>query len=391
MVSMDDDHGTKGLVFNQWSNMQQSKLREQLNSALAITPAGAPARPKAELTDAEWRQLEKEDFIDAIQRGERDGFHRTLTFIRTELRNPATRSRKRLRKPRARKALRLHEAAVSDLLAAHAERRPGLGIKRFRQEALNDSLLALEEVHDWIQRQAQAEDAKPQVRATRLLTLVYRRHVCFKDWTRSKTHGGIVWVDSTHVEPWPRYVQTRPGSTLARLRKFCDELYRLYGWDQPQAVSFVLTGTVPQVSSIKWDIRPHTELPLCSRIILEIDPTCTPQDVAEVYRSVRAQEFGRLRRLSLKSLRLAVFGERHATFSRFKEDDWKARLDEWNDQCKRSRKPKKWLYDYPSQLARECRRALDRLLDVGTWGQEEISMPRAQRESLYSPRRGKQE
>ena len=310
-----------------------------------------------------------------------------------------------------------------------------MGIKRFRQEALNNSLLALEEVHDWIQRQAQAEDAKPQVRATRLLTLVYRRHVCFKDWTRSTTHGGIVWVDSTHVEPWPRYVQTRPGSTLARLRKFCDELYRLYGWDQPQAVSFVLTTivvglagqivegiaeevhvtplphglgqelphrplesgmvvggrTVPQVSSIKWDIRPHTELPLCSRIILEIDPTCTPQDVAEVYRSVRAQEFGRLRRLSLKSLRLAVFGERHATFSRFKEDDWKARLDEWNDQCKRSRKPKKWLYDYPSQLARECRRALDRLLDVGTWGQEEISMPRAQRESLYSPRRGKQE
>ncbi len=212
---------------------------------------------------------------------------------------------------------------------------------------------------------------------------MYRRHVRLKRPTWSKNRG-VVWKDSIVSEPGPRYVQTYPGRTLDRLRKITEELSRLYRWDQPQAVWFVLTGEVPHVSAIKWDIRPHVSLPLCSRILLEIDPTSTPQDVAEAYRSVRSQEFGRLRRLSLKHLHLAVFTGRHVTFGPFWKEDWKARLEDWNQQCKKERRPKEWRFKFPSQFERDCRLAFRRLFDIGTWGQEEISMPKAQRDSLYS-------
>ena len=64
-------------------------------------------------------------------------------------------------------------------------------------------------------------------------------------------------------------------------------------------------------------------------------------------------------------------------------EDWRHHVDEWNRECRQAQRPATWRFDYPSTFERACRKALDGLRDIGTWGQEDISMPREQRESLY--------
>ena len=256
------------------------------------------------------------------------------------------------------------------------------GIAAFRGEALPDQFLKPEDIHRWIQERADRERSESTQRAGTLEMLAYQRY-----WRLEKPRlvkRQIVVVDYLQSGSQAQYVVIVPGGVLDRLRRLSEQLSTFYPWDPVEVVTFLLAGQIPHVQAIGSRIRPQVALPVCTRIVLTIDPTCTPQEVAEVYAGVRAQEFGRLRRLSQKHAHLAIFAAQRVTLNPFDPpEQWDARREEWNSQCTKRRKPR-WRYQQASVFERECRQALGRLRNIGTWGKEEISMPKAQRDSLYS-------
>ena len=94
--------------------------------------------------------------------------------------------------------------------------------------------------------------------------------------------------------------------------------------------------------------------PISSRINMEIDPTLTPEEVAERYKRLRASLIGaRYRSMSEKHLRLAEFYGGHKP----EGTTWTALMDKWN----RSQDPG-WEYNRFEAFARDCTQAWQRLM-----------------------------
>jgi len=117
---------------------------------------------------------------------------------------------------------------------------------------------------------------------------------------------------------------TRRKGILERLRQISESLAAFYGWEAADATTYVLPGTVPRVPAIKGDVRLKFPLPARSKIVLTIDPTATPREVAAAYAGLRKRQFGRIRRLQRKHAELAVFAIRQRS-----ETD-REQMEEWN-------------------------------------------------------------
>ena len=118
------------------------------------------------------------------------------------------------------------------------------------------------------------------------------------------------WRDceSSRVEGQSRAVPADIAErALDRLRSIARKLSDYYRLDRIDALEFVLTSEPPLTAAVECSIRLQHQMPMCSRIVLEVDPMCTPKEVQEVYARVRREEFGALRRMEDKHLRLAVF------------------------------------------------------------------------------------
>ena len=122
----------------------------------------------------------------------------------------------------------------------------------------------------------------------------------------------------------------------------------------------IVESFMPVVQPIRTVVS--TKAPPClSRIVLTIDPTCTPAEVADHYRRVRGREYGRLRRLTEKHAALAVFraeqpGERIS----------REQIQVWNSQV--TRRQPGWRYKQLKLFIRDAETALERLLDPGRRG-----------------------
>jgi hypothetical protein len=120
-------------------------------------------------------------------------------------------------------------------------------------------------------------------------------------------------------------VHVAPGSELAQLITVAKSLVRGFGWREPQATVFVLTGLAPFLPAVQCTLR-HRLLPVAtSRIVIEADPTTPPVEVERAFREAR-RKFGRerFRPISDRQIALAVFvAER-----RDLDDD--LRLEQWN-------------------------------------------------------------
>ena len=94
--------------------------------------------------------------------------------------------------------------------------------------------------------------------------------------------------------------------------------------------------------------------PISSRINMEIDPTLTPEEVAERYKKLRARLVGaRYRSMSEKHLRLAEFYGGHKP----EGITWAALMNQWNGSQDRG-----WKYDRFETFARDCKQAWRRLM-----------------------------
>ena len=317
-------------------------LRKALDGALAHQAMGDNASYEEPINDATWAVLEERGIIQRFESGEPNAFEDALQFVhdarRTHLgarpdherrrRRPASRSGRSLGdqpSARAYTAVALShlfalDAPMRDCRANHgtAQSRPDqFGLCAFRREHLHDRLIDPEQVGDWVETRAAQEGRATVVRIRRsrdaesgwrLETLAYTR----KD------------------SQWAHHIPVRLGGVLDRLRRVSKALAEFYGWFEAQATAFVLSGSVPVVPMIRMTIRRRVPLSTRSRIVLDVHPLCTPQEVADTFSKARAEEYGRLRRLSPKHARLAMFAAEQP-----EGRPWIEQLREWNRLCSR--------------------------------------------------------
>ena len=251
---------------------------------------------------------------------------------------------------------------LSDLTARRAATEKG--VVAFRQQHLTEGLLKREEVVEWITRQA--EDEGPASRYLRVPVpdgheLVRRngRITTEPPLTISDTASAIqvemeLLSYSAPDDQWVQRIPVKHGGTLDELRMLGRLLARRFAWQEVQATTFILTGISPLLSSLRGGIRMAFSQPISSRISMEIDPTLTPEEVAEQYKKLRAPLIGaRYRSMSEKHLKLAEFFGGHKPEGM----TWAALMNKWNQSQDRG-----WDYDRYETFARDCNQAWGRLM-----------------------------
>jgi hypothetical protein len=153
----------------------------------------------------------------------------------------------------------------------------------------------------------------------------------------------------------PVAVQAWSGGILEGLLVLGERLAQRFAWSAMQATTFVLTGEVPALPLIKPRIEASRRWPCCTRIILEIDPSATPELVEARYREIRLGLFTRrVRALNPKNLGLAAFAAQRPP-----DETWPSQMKAWNSQrAERS-------YTRVNVFKRDCLQAQRRLLTLG--------------------------
>lgn len=154
-------------------------------------------------------------------------------------------------------------------------------------------------------------------------------------------------------------VFTSATGTLEQLRQVSEDLATRFRWDIDDAAVFVLTGRAPSVEPITVTWHMSKAFPVCSRVILEVDPTLRPSDVARAYHTVRRSMWPR---------RSRALGKKHASLAAFIEErstgtTWRQRFAEWN------RKNPTALYSSESNFRRDALKARRRLLTPSIWAE----------------------
>ena len=160
-----------------------------------------------------------------------------------------------------------------------------LGVMAFRREVLGNRLLTPRMLSSWVSGQSSTGGS------SRLLA--YR----------------------VPTSEWTQYVAASTGSDLDRLRATSERVAKFTGWAPAHATVFVLTGMVDPASAIQATARYEPRMSVRSRIVLTVDPSSTPAEVADAYRRFRRSNFGRVRRLSTKHTALAKFVIEHSDLS----------------------------------------------------------------------------
>ena len=312
--------------------------------------------PKEEI----WNRLVEEDYVRDVwlQIAEIDGLEK-------DYRQFSRMPRFLLRPPKSAAdsgSRQIRFQILSDLIAHQAAAEKGVIL--FRRQHLTERLLKREEVVEWIARQA--EEDGPASRHVRFpipgdheLTRRNGRFIIEPPLTISDippaTQFEVELLSyASHEHKSDEFVPVRHGGTLDRLRMLSKSLARRYAWQEAQATTFVLTGKTPLLSGLRGGFRMRFGQPFASRITMDIDPTLTPEEVAEQYKKLRARLIGtRYRSMTEKHLRLAEFYGGHKP----EGTTWVALMDKWNHSQK-----KNWRYNRFEAFARDCKQAWHRLM-----------------------------
>lgn len=247
-------------------------------------------------------------------------------------------------------------------------------VQAFRTEVLSGKLLALEEVEGWIQKQAKAEGsytwlisevpiadqmidqaigAAINVRITdkREPLLPFTGKVNVRITTHKDNFLFHFLKYSTPDAEEHKEIPTSLGGTLERLRWLSGKLAEEYGWTEAEATVFVLAGAIPEIIPMTFTFQ-SKRLAALSRIVLTVDPTLSPKEVAEFYRRIRQHVLpGRHRELSEKHMQLALFAANRS------EETWSDKMAEWN-----RTHAAEWKYEEVANFSHDCLQARRRLL-----------------------------
>jgi hypothetical protein len=311
-------------------------------------------------SDSEWETV-RARYADL---GEPRAFRDAMGFLhdaRNTHRRPTRRTRRSVGLARTEDQRGAHDVALS-LIYAHyfattEERINGENLALFRRDVLRDKLLTEEQVGDWVESQAE-KDGKANVTPRTMAgldvgwsieTLSYAR--------RDDAYASAIPINTT--------------KTLGRLKRIAEAIDKVTRWNEANAVTFILTGKHPIVHSI--EIRTSYRWPYASeeRITMTIHPTCTPQEVADMFAEFRTEHYGRLRRLSPKMSMLgALFA---ASDDNTSAKDLRAK---WNAWCAKRGEPANWTYPKHREqtILSDAKRSLNQLLNPQ--GPEKLSRSR---------------
>ena len=223
-------------------------------------------------------------------------------------------------------------------------------IRRFRREALDDHLLATEQVSEWISAHQDDPTAWIEVPlpAESSYTISKGGIIVNPSFTIGTVRSGRIHrrlLEYVHPDGWVRRVPTGPGTLLERLRRLSEDLNARYGWQLAQATNFVLTGATPLLRAIK------TETTRAGRLVLDVDPGVSPAQLIAAYRKLRRDLFGgrRARALTENQQRIAAF-----LSTRPVAESWADRRRAWNRAHPRE--------VYPSNRAQNFKRACEQVI-----------------------------
>lgn len=314
--------------------------------------------------DVVWDPLEVGKYVDDVLRGVHD--LDWLAAEALEMANSAEEERRDSRFAEDENADDRTERrwVLSQLVARRGDTDPE--VVAFRTRHLERGLIPWASVDQWIKDVIESE---PQRSITVKATLPPGTRVDRDpagsysiDPPLSKLTGRIEF-SATALEyalpedDWVRRVGVYPEGVLGSLQRLAKSLAESYGWQPAQATIFVLCGVVPLISLIRSTtpeirVRNGDDLAWARRIKLDIDPSASPEQVAEAFARAReSMELAPLRPLSRKHLRLAEFaGVDHVDLS------WAERHRMWNDEFP------DWTYSEQSNFRRDAAVAQSRLL-----------------------------
>jgi hypothetical protein len=251
--------------------------------------------------------------------------------------------------------------AFAEVSAIDAARDPA--VVAFRADVLEGRLIAFEDIKTWAETTAQQEG-----RAVGLVTIpddtdrIPRSPEEAKALEVKASWTAIVIRFPDAAGSRVKAVRIRLGGVLDRLRGVAMHLGLSYGWKEPYAVAFILTGESPPplrgsvtASRTYGSLRPSTAT-------ITVNPDwVSPSDVARLYREVMSEddfrqhggEPGAGRPLQEKSARLAVFAARHAG-----SGSWAELMARWNVENSEN---SGWEYSDRRRFGRDCRRAYERV------------------------------
>jgi hypothetical protein len=200
--------------------------------------------------------------------------------------------------------------AKSMLVAIDAASDPA--VTAFRGDVLNDQLLALEQVTDWIDERTKS-DGMPTRYVTGTPTVNVAADTSLPANVEIVAHG--FFFESVEFTGDDGRVHRRPvarGGVLDHLRQLAIQLAANYPWQPAQASSFVLTGATPLVTAL------HRTMPGLGAddrrlITFEVDPDVPVKFVADAYTKARRELLGpRARPPTPSGIDLVIHGaERH--------------------------------------------------------------------------------
>ena len=211
-------------------------------------------------------------------------------------------------------------------------------VEQFREDVLDGTLLKVTDVETWIQARARAEHY------TVILEVPAR--VDKDKWTMmpvADAEPKLQWLKYILPGEKSRSVPTAAGRSLDRLRLASEYVAAQTGVAEPYATMFILCNSPLPYYSLDQRLLLGSN-PALNRIQLTIDATLSPRQVAETYRRLRAQVFGkrRYRAMGEKHIRLALF-----TMSRGSDDPIKTAMAAWNKAYP------KWRYRQESNFGRD--------------------------------------
>jgi hypothetical protein len=258
-----------------------------------------------------------------------------------------------------------------------------LGVEGFRQQALDDRLLAVEQISPWIESQASREGeparcylAVPVPGWRRLPFVGSDARLAYAAWLAEEADrvagdleaecptGATMGAQAlSYGAPGtrPRLIRIRGDGLLAQLKGVTSGPWGVgprTGWSEEQAVAFVLSGWTPPLPKGRISVLVSDGLfPALSRIAVEVDPRLSPREVAGHYNRMRKSFLGgRDRPMDDKHLALAVFAQETITDGA----TWVALRERWNERWPR------WRFateddPWAKRFALECRTAWTRI------------------------------
>lgn len=326
------------------------------------------------LRNEEWDDLVEENYIDEVlddllpssEVAEKVRRRRQVYGQQEAKRDKAPRmlSEQEAKKPSGRLE------ALSILVAQEATK--DTEVQKFRNEVLNGKLLSLDAVEEWIQEQAKkdgphtwwledialpenlghyrVEDAMAVLLANPQARLDVPMRLSIRP---AKNHSQFRFLEyGVPGNNEKKEIPTAIDGVLEQLNLLSERLAEEFGWTKAEATLFILTASVPEIAPVTSTLI-ERQLSALSRIVLTVDPSLSPREVAEYYRKMRQEVMGaRHRDLSEKHLQLAIFAATQP-----EERTWSEKMAVWNKSH-----PTEWRYEEVGNFSHDCLQARRRLL-----------------------------